>query len=100
MTRRKSDALAVLQGRDVLVTKPTGSEKIIDLPNDFLGTRVHESSFFEKKLDGDEICTSDNATDFSRERSVTSFGRENVDAIFLFAEDSMGLFKKLEDKTC
>ena len=26
--------------------KPTGSEKIIDSPNDFLGTRLHESSFF------------------------------------------------------
>ena len=27
--------------------KLTGSEGITDLPNDFLGTRLHESSFFE-----------------------------------------------------
>ena len=43
---QRNGALAILQGRDMFVAKPTGSEKIIDLPNDFLGTRLHESSFF------------------------------------------------------
>ena len=45
---QRNGALAILQGRDVFVAKPTGSEKIIDLPNDFLGSRLHKSSFFER----------------------------------------------------
>ena len=45
---QRNGALAILQGRDVFVAKPTGSENITDLPNDFLGTRLHESSFFER----------------------------------------------------
>ena len=45
---QRNGAFAILQGRDVFVVKPTGSEKIIDLPNNFLGTRLHESSFFER----------------------------------------------------
>ena len=45
---QKNCALAILQERDIFMVKPTGSEGITDLPNDFLGTRLHESSFFEK----------------------------------------------------
>ena len=45
---QRNGALAILHGRDVFVEKPTGSEKMIDLPNDFLGTRLHESSFFQR----------------------------------------------------
>ena len=45
---QRNCALAILQERDVFMAKPTGSEGITDLPNDFLGTRLHESSFFEK----------------------------------------------------
>ena len=40
--------LAILQERDVFMAKSTGSEGIIDLPKDFLGTKLHESSFFER----------------------------------------------------
>ena len=43
---QRNCALAILQGRDVFMAKPTGSEVIIDLPNDFLVTRLHESNFF------------------------------------------------------
>ena len=43
---QRNCALAVLKERDVFMAKPTGSEKITDLPNDFLGKRLHESSFF------------------------------------------------------
>ena len=32
----------------VFMAKPTGSEGITDLPNNFLGTRLHEFSFFER----------------------------------------------------
>ena len=45
---QRNCAVAVLKERDVFIAKPTGSEKITDLPNDFLGTRLHESSFFER----------------------------------------------------
>ena len=45
---QRNGALVILQGRDAFMAKPTDSEKIIDLPNDFLGTRLHESSFFER----------------------------------------------------
>ena len=49
-------------------------------------------------LDGDDFCTSDNTTDFSRERSDTSVAMRgrNVNAIFLFAENSMRLLRKLK----
>ena len=67
----------------MFVAKPTGSEKITDLPNDFLGTILHESSFFERLLNGDQICTGDNTTDFSRERSDTSVAREKRRGHFL-----------------
>ena len=43
---QRNCVLAVLKERDVFMAKPTGSEKITDLPNDFLGKRLHESSFF------------------------------------------------------
>ena len=43
---QRNGALAILQGRDEFVAKPTGSEKIIDSPNEFLGRRLHESGFF------------------------------------------------------
>ena len=43
---QRNCALAILQERDVFMAKPTGSEVIIDSPNDFLVTRLHESSFF------------------------------------------------------
>ena len=45
---QRNCTLAILKERDVFMAKPTGSEGIIDLPNDFLGTRLHESSFFER----------------------------------------------------
>ena len=45
---QRNCALAVLKERDVFKAKPTGSEKITDLPNNLLGTRLHESSFFER----------------------------------------------------
>ena len=35
---QRNCALAILQERDVFMGKPTGSEGITDLPNDFLGT--------------------------------------------------------------
>ena len=44
---QRSCALAILQERDVFMAKLTGSVGITDLPNNFLGTRLHESSFFE-----------------------------------------------------
>ena len=45
---QRNCALAILQERDVFTANPTISEEIIDLPNDFLGTRLHKSSFFER----------------------------------------------------
>ena len=45
---QRNFTLAILQERDVFMAKPTGSEGITDLPNDFLGTRLHKSSFFER----------------------------------------------------
>ena len=45
---QRNCALAILQERDVFMAKPTGSGVIIDLPDDFLVTRLHESSFFER----------------------------------------------------
>ena len=45
---QRNCALAILQERDVFMAKPTGSEGITDLPNDFLSTRLHESSFFQR----------------------------------------------------
>ena len=44
---QRNCALAILQERDVFVAKPAGSEGITDLSNDFLGTKLHEFSFFE-----------------------------------------------------
>ena len=44
---QRDDAFAILQGRDEFVMKPTRSEKIIDLPNDLFGIRLHESSFWK-----------------------------------------------------
>ena len=43
---QRNCALAILKERDVFMAKPTGSEKISDLPNDFRGIRLDESSFF------------------------------------------------------
>ena len=43
---QRNCAVAVLKEKDVFMAKPTGSEKISDLPDDFRGTRLHESSFF------------------------------------------------------
>ena len=40
--------LVILQERDTFMAKPTGSEGITGLANDFFGTRLHESSFFER----------------------------------------------------
>ena len=45
---QRNCALAILQERDVFMAKPTGSEGITDLPNDFPGISLHESSFFER----------------------------------------------------
>ena len=45
---QRNCALAIFPERDVFMAKPTGSERIADFPNDFLGTRVYESSFFER----------------------------------------------------
>ena len=45
---QRNCALAILQERDVFMANPTVSEGITDLPNDFLGTRLHESTFFER----------------------------------------------------
>ena len=45
---QRNCTLAVLQERDVFMAKPTGLEWTTDLPNDFLGTRLHESSFIER----------------------------------------------------
>ena len=45
---QRNCALAILHVRDVFMAKPTGSVGITDLPNDFFGTRLHESSFFER----------------------------------------------------
>ena len=45
---QRNCVLAILQERDVFMAKSTGSEGKADLPNDFLGTRLHESSFFER----------------------------------------------------
>ena len=45
---QRNCALTILQERDVFMSKRTGSEGIIDLPNDFLVTRQRESSFFER----------------------------------------------------
>ena len=45
---QRNCALAILQGRDMFMAKPASSEGITDLPNDFLGTRLPESSFFER----------------------------------------------------
>ena len=80
---QRNCTLAILQERDVFMAMPTGSEGVTDLPNDFLGTRLHESSFFERQLDGDEISTGDNTTDFFRERSDTSVAREKRRCHFL-----------------
>ena len=41
---QRNCALAILQER----VKLTGSEEITDLTNDFLGTTLRESSFFER----------------------------------------------------
>ena len=48
LEHQRNCALAILQERDVFIARPTGSEVIIDLPNDFLVTRLHESGFFER----------------------------------------------------
>ena len=45
---QRNCALAILKESDVFMAKPAGSEVIADLPSDFLGTRLHESSFFER----------------------------------------------------
>ena len=45
---QRNCVLAILKERAVFMAKTTGSEGITDLPNDFLGTRLHESSFFER----------------------------------------------------
>ena len=45
---QRNCTLAILQERDVFMVKPTGSKVIIDLPNDFLVTRLHESGFFKR----------------------------------------------------
>ena len=45
---QRNCALSILQERAVFMAKPTGSEGITDLTNDFLGIRLRESSFFEK----------------------------------------------------
>ena len=45
---QRNCTLAILQEKDVFMAKPTGSEGITDLPNDFLGTRLHEYNFFER----------------------------------------------------
>ena len=47
MEHQRNCALAILQERDVFMARLTGSEGITDLPNDFLGTKLHKSSFFE-----------------------------------------------------
>ena len=45
---QRNCTLAILQERDVFMSKPTGLEGIIDLPNDFLVTRQRESSFLKR----------------------------------------------------
>ena len=91
-------ALAILQERNVFMAKPTGSVGKTDLPNDFLGTRLLESSFFESNWTGTKyapVITSliSLVTDQTRQ-----LRERNVDAIFLFVEYSMTLFRKLKDK--
>ena len=44
----RNSIFAILQGRDVFMANPTGSEKITDFRNDFLGARLHQSSFFRR----------------------------------------------------
>ena len=45
---QRNCALAILQERDVFMSKPAVSEGITDLPNDFLVTRLDEYSFFQR----------------------------------------------------
>ena len=47
MEHQRNCTLAISQEKDVFMAKPTGSKGITDLPNDFLCTRLHESSFFK-----------------------------------------------------
>ena len=78
--------------------KLTGSERITDLPNDFLGTRLRESSFLTGNWTETKFALVITPLISLVKDQTRQLRERNVDAIFLFVENSMGLFRKPEDK--
>ena len=94
---QRNCALAILQERDVFMAKPTGSEGITDLQTislaqDYMNLVSSKGNWTETTFAlvlTPLIPLVKDQTRQLRER--------NVDAIFLFVENSMRLFRKLED---
>ena len=95
---QRNCALAILQEKDVFMAKPTGSEVITDLPNDsllqdYMNLVSSKGNWTETKFAlviTPLISLMKDQTRQLRER--------NINAILLFAENPMRLFRKLEDK--
>ena len=96
---QRNFALAILQERDVFMANPTGSEGITDLQK-MISLAQNYMNLLSSKADWTETKFAPVITSLiSLVKDQTRQLRErNVDAIFLFVENSMRLFRKLEDK--